>query len=79
MEDVRASTIQLLVSNDGKRIWVNTHEKCVLRVQHDERIAILMEGGVPPCINPLCNGDPQTNQYPMCEGEEDCPSYVSGM
>ena len=28
-----------------------------------------------PCTSPGCDGDPQTNQYPMCYADEDCPGY----
>ena len=31
----------------------------------------------PLCLNFDCDGDPQTNQYDICKGDEDCPGYVA--
>lgn len=31
MIDLNEESIQILISHDGKKVWVNTAERCVLR------------------------------------------------
>ena len=34
MEDLRDVPIQIIVSADKKTVWINNHDRCVLRAQN---------------------------------------------
>ena len=40
MEDLRNVPIQIIISADKKTIWVNDHDRCVLRAQNIPQLVV---------------------------------------